>query len=276
MQLLCKEMENQLASSVQAGNVDALPMEELKCIVYKCDILWRSMCELIKCKYSFHPSLNVENVVRLMATYFSFCQQLNRRKSAIAGRDEAGIQLTYALCSILQVHKVLVNCLSGSLAIWMDVFVKQLNAAAKLALSKSLMECCKTEGYLLIEEVMLTLLRFMELYKVAFVLKLKPHTLALPCIILIHLSKECGRAMNSNAGLSAGMRKCFSASVTSFRYLSAICHCTSAHWPLRQLELMVGMSLFETSQQLAAALISMIETGSRKGLEDMVSSEASP
>jgi hypothetical protein len=255
MDRLCSGMENQLKTFQQLGQVDALPFQEVQHVVFKCNTICKYMCELLQCNYTFRPTVSIDKIVGAMESYFSLCQKLcrvSRGNNYKHGGSLSHTAVAQALMAIMELQRVLRQTVSGSLLIWVHVFVKHLNMIAKLSLTKALLQ--SEIGHTLMDQVMTTLLDFVESFKVSFVLKLKPHVIALPCLVLIHICKQ----RDGEEG------KWLSIAGTSFRYLSSIIRCTSLQWPTQQMQVLIATCLLETTQILVEKLTLLANKGNTK------------
>ena len=259
---LCSEMENQLKNFHKLGQMDLLPFQELQHIVYKCNTICKYMCDLLKCRYTFRPRVSLDKVVSVMESYFSLCQKMCRVRGhkTKASSDQGLIQVSVAqaLMSILELQSVLRRACSFSLLLRSETFVKQLNMSAKLSLTKPLLQ--SELGHTLMNQVMTTILDFVESFKVSFVLKLKPHVIALPCLVLMHISKQ----------RDGEEEKWLNVAGTSFKFLSAIIRCTSLQWPTQQMQVLIATCLLETTQRLVEKLASLEDKRNRKYVKQRV------
>lgn len=260
MSRLCDEMQTELK---QNSNLNQLPLDEVKRVVHKCNILCRYISKLLITKFSFVPTVSVQNIAAAMDSYFLFCRKILSSPSATKGSESVDTcrQAAGGLSSLLSLQRALVETTSGSILIWVEPFVKQLNVISKLALSRHLllveMEFVRGEVSL-IQETMLTMMTWLKSYKAAFALKLKPQVLAAPFVVLIHLCKKLeSRRRGKISGerwIEEKWRSDWLArlSKTSFEFLSVVCQCTSLLWPTQEMQAMIGMALIDTCSDLVA------------------------
>lgn len=240
--------EIRAATTGTAGGLASLPVEETCRILHKCNILFRYVRKLLTTKYTFAAKLNLAKVATALDTYFAFCRKVLGLDSKATGGD-ASEAASRGLSAILKTQSALLEATSGSLLTWSDLLVGQANATAKLALSKQVLACRRGGSTGVIEQAMSTLADWAECYRYGVAVKLTPHALALPCMVLLHLCKrlEGGKTEEAMEWLDASFR--------SLRMLSVVCQCACARWPAQQMQGTIGMCLVETTKCVVAAAV---------------------
>ena len=133
----------------------------------------------------FQPSVDAKRVVAATSAYFQFCQRVHRRVVMPASGEAAFAtgandsqsfisaalettthHLCLSLSSLMQVHRALAKALFGSLLIWVEAIVKQLNGISRVCTTRPVLACTSAGSVVLVNECMVTLNQLAEAYVV--------------------------------------------------------------------------------------------------------------